>query len=85
MLRVVRGQCKSLRRDAQSLMGCGELAGQAPMYVRGGERFADQGDRDNSYHDRGAFVDVSPEDVLRRVDLRRAGVGSGYVFIPHSA
>src|SRR6266853_158174 len=64
------------REGTYPLMGCRELSGQARMYIRGGEQFADQGDRDNSYHDRGASVDASPEDVLRRVDLRHSDQGN---------
>src|SRR5258707_13318966 len=57
-------------------MGCNELAGQARMDVRGGEQFADQGDRANPYHDRRAPVDSSRENVLRRIDLRHRDQGN---------
>src|ERR1700693_3597787 len=57
-------------------MGCNELAGQARMDVRGGEQFADQGERGNSYHDRRATVDASRENVLRRIDLRHSDQGN---------
>ncbi len=60
------------REGAYPLMRCRELAGQARMYVRGGEHVADQGERGNSYHDRRAAVDASRENVLRRVDLRHS-------------
>src|SRR5712672_4300401 len=40
------------RKGTYPPMDCNELTGQARMYVRGGEQFADQGDRGNSYQDR---------------------------------
>jgi hypothetical protein len=46
------------------------------MDVRGGEQFADQGERGNSYHDRRAPIDASRENVLRRVDLRHGDQGN---------
>src|SRR3981189_331381 len=58
-------------------MGCQELTGHARMYVRGGEQFADQGDRSNSYQDRRAAIDASRENVLRRIDLRHSDQGNG--------
>src|SRR6202140_4825145 len=64
------------RQGTYPLMGCRKLSGQARMYVRGGEQFADQGDRGNSYHDRGAPIDASRENVLRRVDLRHSDQGN---------
>jgi hypothetical protein len=46
------------------------------MNVRGGEQFADQCERGNSYHDRRAPIDASRENVLRRVDLRHSDQGN---------
>src|SRR5712672_4721640 len=57
-------------------MGCNELVGQARMVVRGGEQFADQGERGNSHHDRRAPIDASRENVLWRVDLRHSDQGN---------
>src|SRR5712672_3188410 len=64
------------RKGTYPPMDCNELAGQARMYVRGGEQFADQGVRGNSYQDRRAAIDASRENVLRRIDLRYSDQGN---------
>jgi hypothetical protein len=56
------------REGTHPLIGCNELAEQARVDVRGGEQFADQGERGNSDHDRRAAVDAGRENVLWRVD-----------------